>query len=54
MEEALWQYFKESWTDNVYATSAAKTSSSPVANGGNPKISDVVFFSADYSSLGCI
>ena len=28
---------------------------SPVAKGGgNPKISDIVFFSADYSSLGCI
>ena len=26
----------------------------PAAKGGNPKISDIVFFSADYSSLGCI
>ena len=27
---------------------------SPAAKGGNPKISGIVFFSLDYSSLGCI
>ena len=27
---------------------------SPAAKGGNPKISDIVFLSLDYSSLGCI
>ena len=27
---------------------------SPAAEGGNPNISDKVFFSADNSSLGCI
>ena len=25
---------------------------SPAAKGGDPKFSDIVFFSADYSSLG--
>ena len=27
---------------------------SPAAKGGDPKISDIVFLSLDYSSLGCI
>ena len=27
---------------------------SSAAKGGNPKISDIVFLSLDYSSLGCI
>ena len=31
-----------------------KEGSSPAAKGGNPKTSDIVFLSLDYSSLGCI
>ena len=27
---------------------------SPAAKGSNPKISDIVFLSLDYSSLGCM
>ena len=30
------------------------STSSPAAKGGNPQISGIVFFSLDYSSLGCI